>query len=169
MTTPVYGYPSPTLATAADGPAAVSNLALRVEREQTVLRGVTTNSKEVQIVVGAGNSYAVHTYDCAVSTIGWIDVELNIIFGVADENAAAYPNISGTVTLMIGGNVIRTVRFHNVSRTRIIDKTISGRKALIAANTTVNIQGQLAIDGNSAPVTYYMSQLNMRQFGAPST
>ena len=168
MTTPIYTYPAPILSGVADAPAAFAALTARIEREQTVLRSTSMSTKEVQINIGAAASYAVHVIDFPVSTIGWANVELNIAFGIQDINDSD-SFIAGYLDLSIGGTLTRHLRWHNYGRSRYIEKTITGHKVLTAAISSVTVQVALITDSLSSPITYLMSEIAIRQFGAPST
>lgn len=166
--TPIYLLPSPALGETADGPAAITALATRVERELPILRAANTFDKEADIDINPNSTTTVHQIDCAVSVIGWATAELSISWGTQDGSTGYWSAIAGYVRLYLNNVLIRQTRYHSQGRTRFLSRTIVASKALGTADSNLNVRADIYVDAPSATVRYFHSSIWVEQFGAPA-
>lgn len=166
--TTTYLLPSPALGETADGPAAITALAARVERELPVLRAANTFDKEADIDINPNTAVTVHQIDCALAVIGWATVQLQINFGTQDGSTDYWSPIAGYVRLYLDNVQFRQTRYHSQSRTRFLSRTISASKLLGTANTNLNVRADITCDAPSSTARYFHSSIFVEQFGAPA-
>lgn len=165
--TTTYLFPSPALGETADGPAAITALAARVEREMPILRASMEEFKDVGGQgIGPGSTLLVHEKDVAVAALGWAEAEVNYCIGLTSATVSDYSLIAGQLSIWLNDVQVRNVRFHNNARVRQITGTFTGVVALQGA-TNLNVKFRCAADGGSVAVTAFYDNFNVRQYGAP--
>lgn len=168
MTTPIYGIPYPALGSNADGPAAFQAQATRVEREMTVLRRTDSTAQAPGFPVGPNQGGDVVTWSIPLVVIGWIEVEVDL--GIQSYNPNTVDAWAGQVAVVLDGVTIVSKRFHNNGMVASMDKTVSCRRAVTAAQSSVNIVVHVSVDAPAAqPVIVAYLDISAWQFGAPST
>jgi len=171
-TTPIYGFVTPDLAGTADGPAAMSALALRVEREMTVLRAAQEFTQEPNASYPTGSTdVVIHTVSASTSVIGWMEVSAYANLGMAgasgsDVTAQAF---AGQLKIFVDGVQYRSLRFHSLWGTRTLPVYVNAHVARSAAQTSANIQLRLTTESGSTAVSVNHSAIYVAQFGAPAT
>jgi hypothetical protein len=166
MSTPIYGFPIPTLSTIADGPDAISDLAYRTERQMTNLRAVTSYGREAATALSNVSGVPVHTVNTALAVIGWVEIEVEIYLS---SLVGAEAFVAGNIWLDANGTRLRTIRYHNQGVTRAVQKSFTGAMEVTAAVTNLTTAISVAADPTSSGHLYQASNISVRQYGAPST
>lgn len=171
MTTPLYGLPSPSLTTGADGPAAFAALASRTERELPTLRSQAWYESENAQGMGLSSGGAwtnIINATTTVTAIGWADFELTA-FIRSQTGQVIGQFIAGQIRCLVNNAVIAEKRWHNYGVTLGGYHTFSGSVALQSGVTTLNTNLQIiADDASSGALTEY-GRIMVRQYGAPAS
>lgn len=171
-TTPIYGFVTPDLSGSADGPAALSALALRVERELPTVRATNEYNQEPNAAYGAGTTNnLIHSVSVPTSVIGWMEIHAFANLGMAGASGADFSTqvYAGALRLVAAGSTLRTVRVHTLWAARTLTYSLFGVIARTAANSTTAIELRLDLDGGGTGVYVNNTSILATQIGAPGS
>lgn len=168
--TTLYKLPSPQLLVgSADGPDAVRQLALRVEREMPQLRSQANYYQDIGLLVGANQQGVAYHVDVAVTCIGWMTLDAGLDMQTSDGTAAGGA-VAGFMSIRHYGIIDRQVRWHNHGLSPWWSVNGSATIPLVSGATTVSVDILCSSDsGSGQSIRAMTANLGVCQYGAPAS